>query len=112
MKLIDWFRFGRKSNYKAPDPEALVFELQMAALGSYSDMDRYREFRSVFLETEQGRRVLHQILIWGHVWTTSMSEHPHEIFFAEGERNLSLRVLAALRMEPVEKPQTQNVKRS
>jgi hypothetical protein len=86
-----------------PDPEGLLRELT-AGSGAYTEMDRYREFRSVFLDTEAGRRVLHQILAWGHIWTTSMSQTPHEMAFSEGERNLGLKILAAVEVEPPTRP--------
>lgn len=85
-----------------PDPEALLREI--AQSGPYSEMDRYRDFRRLFLETQEGKRVLNQILAWAHMWTTSMQPTPHETVFAEGERNIGLMILAALHHEPTEKP--------
>jgi hypothetical protein len=106
-----WRWFGREA-HPSPDPEKLLVELSAAALGAkYTDMDRYREFKAVLLSSDQGRRVLHQILTWGHVWTSSFDENPGKTAFAEGERNLALRILAALHFEPTEKPTQQNVKR-
>ena len=70
-------------------------------------MDRYRDFRAVFLgesTPEQGRRVLHEILTWGHIWRTSMDPDPYQVHFNEGERSLSLKVVTAIENEPVPKP--------
>lgn len=90
-----------------PDPERLFAEI---ASGFATDMDRYRDFRAVFLSDERGRRVLHEILGWGHVFRSSVQGRPvdpHQVTFREGERNLALRILAALNAEPVDRPTTQ-----
>lgn len=88
-----------------PDPEGLLRRLVAASEGPYTEMDRYREFRALFLETEQGLRVLHQILAWAHIWNTSMAPTAHEVTFSEGERNLGLKIMAAVEVEPAAKPQ-------
>lgn len=85
----------------------------MAELGSSlgglrTDMDRYREFRLVFLSTEAGKRVLHDILAWGHIYRSSKRPDPHDTSFREGERNLALKIMTAIHVEPqTERPQRQ-----
>lgn len=75
-----------------------------------SDMDRFRDFRAVFMGNEQGKRVLRDILEWGHVWQSSMAPDPNQVMFSEGERNLALKIMAAVHNEPVERPTHTNRK--
>lgn len=87
-----------------PDPEALFAEI---AHTGYRDEDRYREFRLVFLGSDEGRRVLHEILSWGHMFQSSVGRadiDPNRVLFFEGERNMALKLLATLNAEPPERP--------
>ena len=93
------------------DPDGFLAELNAAMSGNYSDMDRYREFRSVLLGSDAGKRVLRQILTWAHMWQTSFDANPSLMAFNEGERMIGIRILSAIHTEPVEKPTKQNVKR-
>ena len=92
-----------KKRLRDPDPERLLRDLATQA-GPYTEMDRYRDFRALFTGTPEGRRVLQQIMEWAHIWTTSMAPTPHEMTFAEGERNLGLKIVAAIEVEPPERP--------
>jgi len=92
--------FGRR--LPRPDPEALLAEIGRATV-SYMEMDRFRDFRALFLDDERGRRVLSQIMDWGHVWHTSKRPTPGDTEFAEGERSICLRILAAMHFEPTER---------
>jgi hypothetical protein len=77
---------------------------------NYDPRDRYNDFRQVFLETEQGRRVLKQILTWGHLLTVSTIANPVDpwrMVFAEGERNMALRLFGAMLKEPPMKSERQ-----
>ncbi len=68
-----------------------------------SPMDRYRDFRQLFLGTDQGKRVLADVLEWGHNWkSTAVRGDSHETYRREGERNLMLKILTAIHMEPRE----------
>lgn len=99
------------SKTKSIDMDEFVAELNHAASGKYTDMDRYREFRKVFLETDEGKRVMRQIMAWGHIWHSSFDANPAVMSFAEGERGLALKIIAAVNVEPVEKPTRQNLKK-
>lgn len=92
------------------DIEAEFADLAQAHPGRqvYTDMDRYRDFRSVFLSTDQGKRVLHEILGRGHVLHAGLTFEPHRLFFNEGERNLALWIFAKARVEPKALPATQS----
>lgn len=93
------------------DPDEFLTELNAAVLANYSEIDRYREFRQVLLGNEAGKRVLRQILSWGHMWQTSFDANPQVAAFCEGERGLALKIMAHLHIEPKEKPTRQNVKK-
>ena len=77
----------------------------------YDPLDRYNDFRKVFLETEQGRRVLRQVLGWGHLLKSHLIMprpiDPYAILAVEGERNLALRIFSVMLVEPPERPDKQ-----
>lgn len=78
--------------------------------GEYSHLDRYADFRAVFLATDQGRRVLYEILSWGHMFaaTPMLGQfEANKTFFLEGERNIALRIFDTAHKEPPEKPARQ-----
>lgn len=89
----------------AKDPEIKDLVLDISG---QTDLDRYRDFRVVF-GTDAGKRVLNQILKWGHLYQSSMSPNPNDVIFAEGERNLALKILAGLTV-PAERPTQQRGK--
>lgn len=101
--------FARWAGLGRPDPEGLYAELHAAfpGKGKYTELDRYRDFRAVFLSTDQGRRVLHQIFTWCHMDHSSLTGSPIDssaVVAAEGERNIGIRILTALNHEPSEQP--------
>ena len=66
MELTELFRRRRRGR---PDPEALFADLARAHSGaSYSDAERYRDFRAVFLADATSRKVLYEILTWAHMF--------------------------------------------
>ncbi len=70
-------------------------------------MDRYRDFRRVFLETEQGRRVLYEILTWAHIGHASAPRskfNPYETMFSDGERNIGIKLMVTMNAEPTARP--------
>lgn len=82
----------------------------MAQLGAAQSsertaQDRYREFRQLFLGSDVGKRVLHDILAMGHVWRSSVSRDPYMTYANEGERRLALQIMATVHVEPKPKPQ-------
>ena len=73
----------------------------------YSPVDRYRDFRKTF-ETDEGKRVLSEILSWGRIFRTPVLGKPidpYAMAIAFGERNMALKLMAAVYTEPVDKPQ-------
>ncbi len=95
---------------KAPDPEALMADLAAAySPQAYTEQDRHRDFKQVFLDSPQGRRVLYQLLAWAHQWRpTFVAGKPDVSAFQEGERNVGLRLLTAIQIEPKSRPVKQN----
>lgn len=91
-----------------PDPEAFFAELSAAWTGkNYTELERYKDFRQLFMGSDQGKRVLYQIIGWGHMFRPSASlagHEPYRTMFHEGERNLTLRIFNAVHVEPKEKP--------
>lgn len=70
-------------------------------------MDRYREFRQVFMGSDAGKRVLYDILAWGHLYQTSMRSNPHQTAFHEGERHIGLKIMTTVHLEPSDQPDHQ-----
>ena len=76
----------------------------------YDAIDRYSDFREVFLETEQGRRVLKQILGWGSLLKVHPMKSPIDPYMTErleGQRNLALKIFAVMLVEPSKRPDKQ-----
>ena len=75
----------------------------------YSPQDRYQDFRQLFTGTEQGKRVYREILAWAHTFRSSLPTpvDPYLLAFKEGERNMGLKLMAAVNIEPKEKPKQQ-----
>jgi hypothetical protein len=88
-----------------PEPNAFFDGLLRARLGeSYGAVERYKDFRAVFLgdsTPEQGNRVLWQIFEWTRMYQrVAAPGDAHETYFRDGERNIGLRILVALNLEP------------
>lgn len=74
-------------------------------VSGYGPRERYRDFRAVFLDSPAGRRVLWQLFDWARVFApATVPGDPYATHFRDGERNIGLRVLAALNAEPPEPP--------
>ena len=86
----------------SPDPMAFFERLRDVHFGErYTDADRYRDFRRVFLGTAEGRRCLYQIFDWAHVFHSSVAPgDPYMTHFQDGERSIGLQILAVLNAEP------------
>jgi len=101
---LPW-RLSRRSR-RQPDIDGFLEDLSHAALGPrYTETDRWRDFHRVF-DTAEGRRVLHQVLGWCHLLGSSyVVGDAYATHFHEGERNVGLRIFAALNEEPVKRPE-------
>lgn len=96
--------FRRRSPTGNPDPVAFMERLGRVVLDDrYTEVDRYRDFRRVFLDSQEGRRVLAQIMGATHLYMPSFDpENPDSkiIYVHEGERNIGLFVLSILNADP------------
>lgn len=88
------------------DAESIFAQLSAAhpGVGRYEPMDQYRDFRAVFLGSEQGRRVLHEIMQRGHYFgplTPKTPEiDPYALAMGEGARRLVLGITETMNKEP------------
>lgn len=77
--------------------------------GEYTKMDRYRDFRRVFLETEEGKHVLFELMGWAGMYRAlpmNPDQKDRDVFVALGERNFILRLLSTINLEPkTDKPE-------
>ncbi len=95
-------RLRRRGGPGNPDPLAFFKRLREVQFGArYSDADRYRDFRRVFLATPEGRRCLYQIFEWAHLFHSCVVPgDPYMSHFQDGERAIGLNILAVLNAEP------------
>lgn len=100
---MKWWPFPRR--LAKPDPFAFAESVNAVHFGeNYTETDRYRDFRKVFMDTQEGRRCLYHILDWAHMHHSSVvpGGDSHQTYFLEGERNIGLQILAVLNAEPAE----------
>lgn len=73
--------------------------------GNYRPLDRYRDFRQVFLGSDQGRRVLHEILSMGRMISSSLPAmgpiDANRVLANEARRTLAIDIFASIHREPV-----------
>jgi hypothetical protein len=86
----------------ATEPETLYADLLAAqAADRTNPIQRRRDFQEVFLGGAAGKRVLHTLLAWTHLYRSSVvAGDPHATHVLEGERNIGLRILGMLILEP------------
>ena len=81
------------------DFERVRDDLLHAQVGDYTHLRRHQDFRAVF-GSEQGKRVLWQILDWSGIYRTTIGKDRNETYFNEGQRALGLSILRTIHMEP------------
>lgn len=98
----------RRHRVGDPDPEAFIAELAASQSGQgYAPMDRYRDFRRVFLSDEQGRRVLYEILSFCGMFRSAAPRanfDSHHTMFLNGQQDIAFRLLATMNAEPKARP--------
>lgn len=72
--------------------------------GYKSNMERHKDFNSTFLTSERGRRVLQEILEWGHQNKAIRETDPYKLAHKNGERTLAIKILTTVHAEPKELP--------
>jgi|TARA_Y100000310_G_scaffold341075_1_gene438996 hypothetical protein len=89
--------------------EELLSDLTTAYKGDAKDVDRYRDFQVAF-GSPAGKRVLHEIFTWGHIFEPSVLRgaiDPYRTHLHEGHREMALklkRVMMTVPPEPQPKP--------
>jgi hypothetical protein len=94
---------GKNTSVGNPDPVAFLERLGQSRVGpNYTDIDRYRDFRRVFLDTPRGRRVLWQLLEMGNLFApiAVLPADPYAAYHRDGARNLALNIMAILNADP------------
>ena len=77
----------------------------------YPPADRYHDFRRVFLGTDEGRRVLREIVAWGRLLRAPAMSSPIDtsaFLIQEGERNIVRRLLSTVTTEPPKQTERAN----
>ena len=90
------------------DPEAFLAELAASHPGkSYAKMDKHREFRRLFLDSEPGRRVLYEIMALCGMYKSAAPRagfNPYQTMFFNGQQDIAFNLLAIMNVEPRERP--------
>ena len=92
------------------DIDDLMTELAAAMTAGRTKTDRYAEFRTLFLGSDQGKRVLHDILAWGRIYGNPVRTDTHQTYLCLGERNLAIKIISTIMVEPQERPTRQRSK--
>lgn len=93
----------KKTPVGNPDPVAFLERLSRSRTGdNYTEIDRYRDFRRVFLDTPQGQRVLWQLFEMGYLFApvALLPADPYAAYHRDGARNMALNILAILNADP------------
>lgn len=101
MRLAFWRRHNG-------DASGLLAELAgyRPPPGYDRSLNQHNDFRAVFLQTEQGKRVLWSILRWARVYQTVFVRGDRDATFVnEGARNLGLKLLMTIYEEPQPRPE-------
>jgi uracil-DNA glycosylase len=80
---------------------------ELPSTENYSSKDRFTDFRQVFTGTEQGKRVYRELLSWGGLFNSSVRGTPIDplrVMMDAGQRNFATKLMAAVNIEPPEKP--------
>lgn len=91
------------------DEELLQIVASLPATEGYTPQDRYADFRQVF-GTDQGQRVLAEILSWGRLFRTpslGSPVDPYKAMLLLGEANIAKRLLTTYNYEPPQQPDRQ-----
>ncbi len=99
--------------WKRPTPDHQDFLTELArshpGRGMYDKIDRYRDFRRVFLDTEQGRRVLYELLTFCGMYKSAAPAanfDPYETMFLNGRQDIAFGLLGIINKEPKDRPKS------
>lgn len=90
--------------------------LELLPNSGYVDgRDRYNEFRRLFMGSDEGKRVLREILAWGYLFAPPNLGNPVDSnlnLMVTGQMNIVRKLLKVVNIEPPERPeQTTNTQR-
>lgn len=92
-------------------PDDLLDELQsLPTSEGYSDRERYADFSRLFLGSDQGRRVLRELVARGRLFRPKAHGSPidtNKVMIEEGEQNYVRWLLYVIYNEPKQKPPKQ-----
>ena len=92
------------------DADLLAALVSLPATEGYTPAERYHDFRQLFMGSDQGKRVLREILAWGHLLRPAVISRPVDPYLThvrEGESNMARRLLATVCREPSLPPPSQ-----
>jgi len=87
------------------------------SVGDRTKLDRYREFRNIFLGSDEGKRVLYEILGMAKLQARLVEPYPapvdeKRLLLREGARQLAADIIDVIHKEPsTDKPVVQNRRR-
>ncbi len=102
-----------------PEEQAFLTILKSSyyGIGNRTKLDRYREFRHIFLGSNEGKRVLSEILGMAKLSARLAQPYPapvdeKRLLIQEGARQLAADILDVIHKEPsMDKPVVQNRRR-
>jgi len=105
-------RKPRKKKEELPEDQKLIEDLRFSFynISDRTKLDRYREFRKVFMETGEGKRVLSEILGMAKLSGRTVAPFPAEVdvermLIREGARQLAADIIDVITQEPnMDKP--------
>lgn len=89
------------------DIDNLMADLATAQASGRTPVERHAEFRQLFLGSDLGKRVLHDILAFGHIYANAPIREGNRTYEWLGERKMALAVLSAVNVMPKPKPAQQ-----
>jgi len=95
----------KKAGKPVTDDELLALIESLPITPDYTPTQRYQDFRQLFTGSPQGKRVLREILAWGRMFRPSVNSSPVDglaMAVRDGERNMAIKLLAAVNVEPPE----------
>lgn len=97
---------------EGPNLTDLIGSLFFGTLGpNYTETDCYRDFRKVFLGSEEGKRVFFQIVQLGGILAKSFDANPHVHAYNAGASDFAKDIVRRTYIEPPAKPTRQNVRK-
>ncbi len=87
--------------------DTLDWVSNLPRIENYTSKDQYHDFRRIFMETEEGKRVLRRIMELGSVFQQPALVSPIDPYMLSaihGRRYLALKILSIVNNEPMEPP--------